>query len=146
MQVSLQYLSPPTEEIFQHYHSCLSQTHHTVILHLNGCGPAPRFCPGYQGATAYSSSHSVVFDIVLDRQLFWTMLGEKDQELFKGKITPSVMDKHIFIYQSFYQSGRNKVHHSIVRISEEKFMINKRTTNNWSLQSNKTQIKRRFRN
>ena len=113
LQVSLQYLSPPTEEIFQRYHSCPSQSHHTVILHLNGCGPAPRFCPGYQAATVYSRSHSVVFDIVLDRQLFWSMLGHRDQELFKGKITPSVkaiIDKHIFIYQSFYQSGRNKVH------------------------------------
>ena len=91
-QVSLQYLSPPSEEIFQSYHSC---HHQTVVLHLNGCGPAPRFCPGYQGATAYSRSHSVVFDIILDRQVFWTMLGLRDEELFKGNMAPGVVDKYM---------------------------------------------------
>ena len=95
-QVSLQYLSPPTEEIFHGYHSCPSP--HTNILHLNGCGPAPRFCPGYQGATPYSRSHSVVFDIILDLQVFWTMLGHRDGELLKGNITSSVEEHIVYFF------------------------------------------------
>ena len=82
-QVSVQYLAPPTEQIFLTYHQCAHKSK-VNILHLNGCGPAPKFCPGYQGPTPYSRSHSVVFDINLDFQLFWSMLAYRDQQLFEG--------------------------------------------------------------
>ena len=82
-QVSVQYLSPPWEEMFLSYHDCAPNTR-VNILHLNGCGPAPRFCPGYQGATDYSKTHSVVSDIILDLQLLWRMLADRDQQLFEG--------------------------------------------------------------
>ena len=82
-QVSVQYLTPPSEEIFLTYHQCANKSQ-VNILHLNGCGPAPKFCPGYQGPTPYSRSHSVVFDINLDFTLFWRMLADRDRQLFKG--------------------------------------------------------------
>ena len=57
----------------------------SCVVHLNGCGPAPRFCPGYAGPSNYSRHHSVVLHIQLDMPSVWNMLGRLDTELFSGQ-------------------------------------------------------------
>merc|ERR1719195_678881 len=81
-QVSIQYLTPPTDTLFPRYHACapLSRVH---ILHLNGCGPAPKFCPGYSGPTQYSRNNFVVYDVLLNMEMLWNMFAYSDMELFE---------------------------------------------------------------
>ena len=85
MQVSIQYLSPPWEETFLDYHYCVPKTE-AVVIHLNGCGPSPKFCPGSNPAkTEYSTTHSMVLHIQLDIPLFWLMMGTLDMEGYRGE-------------------------------------------------------------
>eukprot|EP00090_Calanus_glacialis_P035515 TRINITY_DN60619_c0_g1_i1.p1 TRINITY_DN60619_c0_g1~~TRINITY_DN60619_c0_g1_i1.p1 ORF type:complete len:215 (-),score=40.37 TRINITY_DN60619_c0_g1_i1:49-642(-) len=82
MQVSIQYLRPPWEEAFMDYHYCVPKPEAKVI-HLNGCGPSPKFCGKDVVKTKYSETHSMVLHIQLDIPLLWFTLGTLDVELYK---------------------------------------------------------------
>jgi len=76
-QVSVQYLRPPWTSEFPLYHQCRTPTEIQVVHH-NGCGPTPAFCPGPKVEGPFPLLH-----LNLNIPALWSMLFNENLEDFK---------------------------------------------------------------
>ena len=78
-QTSIQYLQPPWEEMFEHFHSCDPKSE-VMIFHSNGCGPQPQSCGLEPSSANYTGSYwtnrtRYWTDIHMEFNSFWNALA-----------------------------------------------------------------------
>lgn len=74
VQESIQYMTPPFEDIFDSYHYCCEKKD-LKIAHINGCGPMLSLCKHQKipGSRYYNISDDYEFFIHTNMKVFWTL-------------------------------------------------------------------------
>lgn len=75
-QLSIQYLQPPWESVFDKYHYCDVKKNQKII-HRNGCGPMPQQC-GYTPPpdSEYWKGKSYITDMYMDIEALWEIMRD----------------------------------------------------------------------
>ena len=76
-QTSLQYLTPPWEDIFDSYHFC-DEKSKLKIVHRNGCGPVPQMC-GHEpdpNSDYWKNKKNFYVDLHINVEMFWTIIRD----------------------------------------------------------------------
>ena len=87
-QTSLQYLTPPWEEVFDDYHFCDNRTN-LKIVHRNGCGPLPQLCGNTPDPNSpyWKGKKNFFVDLHMNIEALWEIirdliLGQAEFKLF----------------------------------------------------------------